>query len=297
MPVFQRADQVARRVVAWVDRTGYGPGARVVVLGFTAAWPLALDSDFVPDEARWTVGGFVLYLVLFGASALLIRHAKAEETDRAIEARGRFVQGFKPANAALAGAFEDVACQLARRPKQRAGLNEGASRALCTALLARIKSLATLALGADLDGLRLRVTLAVPLRDRTTKAVTHLRVWTYDMTYDDRRYTQMEIGWDGAPEAFRKRATAVIDDLHALDTPSAREKPRFRSIVCYPIRPRNVDSLEPLGVVSLDVGPPGFFTLARQARLNTYIQPAVQALGIPLVSRYANAKYTFGRAG
>ena len=294
MGLLEMGDTWARRLVAALDQTGNGRTVRVLTYGFTALWPLVLDSNFVPDGEAWiAVVGFGVFLVAFATSAMLLRHGDAAEHDEAAVELARVRAGLGPVSASLAGVFEDIACQLDRDANKRRGLNEDPCKTMCIALLARTKALATLALGGDADGQRLRATLAVPLRDRDG-AVTHLRVWCYDTTYSDRRFTEMEIGWDGAPEAFRNRATAIIKDLNELDTPAAKEGRSFRSVVCYPIRPRRIGSLEPLGVVSIDAEGADFFTLDRQSRLNTYIQPSVQALGIPLVSRYSNARFRFG---
>lgn len=286
------ADSRAKLVVAWLDRTGWGMAVRAVAYTGTVGWTLALDSDLVPDSGRWKLVGYIGCFSLFVVSAMLLKHSRAAEHDQATADLARIRSGLRSANAALAGSFEDIACALDRQASKRVGLTEERSKTMCIAMLARIRTLAHLALGTESDRQRLRVTLAVPIRESET--VVALQVWCYDQTYADRRFTRMDILWDGAPEAFRRRATAIIEDLNTLDTPAAKEGRSFRSVVCYPIRPRNSNGLEPLGVVSINAEEEGFFTLDRQSRLNTYIQPVVQGLGIPLASRYSNEKYKFG---
>ena len=286
--VLDRLDTVARTAVAWLERRWWGGIVRLGIYAFTVAWPLILDSGFVSDDKGGVkVIGFIAYLVLAGLSATLLKYKGAAEQADASNELVRIEAGLAGANAILAGALEGLAVKLdASTGSGRRTLPHDACRETCIGLLARIQSLAQTALGSDASDLRLRVTLALPLRanERHDKGeIVALRVWCYDRTYPDRRFTRMALDGDGAPEAFRDGAVAIIPDIHTLDIPDATAR-QFRSVVCYPIR-SGAGLYEPLGVVNIDAEHVGFFTPERNGRLNTYIQPAVQAIGIPLASR------------
>lgn len=280
---------LAERFVIGVDRSGYGGVARGLTYTLAAGWTLALDSDLIPDGGP-KVYGFAVCYALFVLSAVFLHFSgaasRAEQLERGIAATAelkRVQDRLRQSNATLAGVLEDLACQLdtAVGPR-RSYLTDDECKNACIRLLARVQSLADTALGSDADGLRLRATLAVPLREGGE--VIALRVWCYDQPYDDRRRSTLRMEWEGAPEAFTSRAFASISDIHTLDYLPGAEDRRFRSVACYPVRAVGGQQ-EPLAVVNLDVEPADFFTLERTSRLNTYIQPAVQALGIPLASR------------
>ena len=289
MGLFRSIAGRTEQFVVWVDRSGFGGAVRALTYTLTAGWTLALDSDLIPDGGAKTYGFLACYVLLV-LSAVFLHYsgaaARAEEVQRgkdAVRELERVEKGLTRSNATLAGVLEDLACQIDTDVgPRRSFLTDDECKAACIGLLARVQTLAQTALGAEADSLRLRATLAVPIREEGV--VSALRVWCYDQPYDDRRRTTLQMEWEGAPEAFRRRAFASISDIHALGYLPGAEARRFRSVACYPVRAVGGQQ-EPLAVVNLDIEPADFFTLERTSRLNTYIQPAVQAIGIPLASR------------
>ena len=155
---------------------------------------------------------------------------------------------------------------------------------------ARTLEYAYTALGQSPEDVRMRATLAVPIRN-VSGDWTHLRVWCYDRSYDDRNFTVLERGWAGAPQAFEQRAVAIIDDLRELDLPVSKDR-RFRSVISFPVSGRP-DGDDPYGVISLDAQPVAFFGVEDTERLKTYLQPAIQTIGLVLNHRQKNASFTF----
>lgn len=276
-----RLDRWLARAVAWSDRTRLGNGLRLGTLLYLPAWGLFLDSvEGMSARARWWGGGAFVILLIVGA--VLERH-------RNTAALFNLSLGLRRVNGSFAGVLEDLTRKLERRVGPRpVKLSEAESLQLCVSLIARIRTLAHIACGSTADEIRLRVTLAIP---DPTGDPGDLRVWAYDESYDDRRYSRLKARWPGAPSAFRNRRVDTIDDLWTLP-----ERPpgncRFRSVVSFPVREHHPDH-PPLAVVNIDAESAEFFTPERTDRLSTYVQPLVQTVGLVLISRKADAQFTF----
>jgi hypothetical protein len=273
----RRDGDVARALLA----LGHGPAgewmewclpAAVGVLGILQAFG-AIHSF------AWAT----LAIVLLGSERVLTRFRKGS-------ALFRLLQRVRRINTSFAGSLDSVLSELLRSGETR--LTEARSKALCVALLERVRQYAELGLEPDPE-FPLRATLAVPLYDEHG-CVRSLRVWCYDEPYHDRRWSEFAIGLEGAPAAFRTGAMRVIADIRRVGGISKPELRSYRSVVSIPVCSGGPNG-RALAVVSLDCSLPGWFReVEMQKKVVPLIQPVVNALALVLALRKPGEPHEFG---
>lgn len=268
--------------VAWIDRTGAGKYVYGFALAFVAVWQIAVEAtDKIPDAVRLWLSVFAVVVCL--PIVLAFPHYRAKS--KAYEQADRLAR-FQAACGDLGGSLSDIVRDY-RRGTSRS-INEGESRALCKALLARVVELARVALPDDSEGTTLRATLAVPLPNSPD-----LRIWCYDKSHLTRRWSVLDSLWPGAPEAYRTGNVRIVEDVTKLDLPITQGA-GFKSVISFPVPARSSHN-RCVGVVSIDADTADLFDVALADKMAAYIGPAAEAIGLTLSLRHGNARFTFER--
>lgn len=275
------------RLGRWLYRQAVGDVFMVATTIALASIPL-LHSYHVPvlDKIIWVWIWFFLFLI---------------KTLRDLYTKGKITQVGEShvleVHSAVAGSVESIAGKLTSSTDK--SLGEEQTKALCAGLLHRIKDYVRYALKAK-DEVRLRVTLAVPWRAPSETGPLNLRVWCYDQTYEDRRWTTLalptgsETPLPGSPSAYVTGRTQIISDVHEIVTPHSFRDRRFRSVLSVPVHMEGPGGL-PIAVVNIDATVPDFFQAKRvEEVVLPLIAPAVTLLGLVLTLRRKESKYVFG---
>lgn len=205
--------------------------------------------------------------------------------------RRRLLADLARVNGSFAGSLLSFGHKFDATTKRK--LDDSQCESLCAALLHRIRDLTAIALEAEKRP-RLRATLAVPY-STTGAEVDSLRVWCYDETHVDRGFTIIPTVLNaavapGAPAAYFSRESQVISDVHKV--PGAGHR-AYRSILSIPLPLNGLDG-RPLAVVSIDASEPNFFDDSEVVQaIRPLVSPAVNAIGLVLLSRRTKGPYVF----
>ncbi len=249
-------------------------------MGLTVAIWAGLTQFGIQNTKRYAWIWVVLYIVDRLLARLRQGTVLREYTD-----------AFERVNSNLAGATDDLARFMRRSHGQRIGQDE--AHALVVKLLACIRDYATAALQLGTDHM-VRVSLAVPLEP--TDPATNLRVWCYDDSHRNRRWSVLEHGWHGAPRAYETGDLVVLDDVNEERQRSGIEGAarEFKSVACIPVQADGIVG-RPLGIVSIDVRERAFFTVQNlRSQLLPLVAPAVSQVGVVLTVMEEGA-YEFER--
>lgn len=269
------------RWILWLDRKGAGAILRRVLPWLVAVVPILQGTGLIHGWYIWALVG--AFLLAYGLQSAL-------EAFRETSALALLMERFAEINGALGGSIASLANDL------RSGcqvLDESECRYLCAGLLHRIRDFTVAALpGASTP--RFRATLAVPLLSRGVDEPEALRVWCYDSTHPDRQWTRLAMDWPGAPHAYRTREVQIIPDVNALRQFTQLTPRRYRSIICIPISP--AADVPPVAVLNIDADAVGYFdSTLFLSHVNPLIIPAVQLIGMVLLSRKEGIAYEFGK--
>ena len=194
----------------------------------------------------------------------------------------------------VAGSIDSLAQKMMASPDQRLSQEEGKN--LAAGLLHRIKEYAECILPKLEDG-NLRVTLAVPWFDGEKDC---LRVWCYDQTYPDRRWTTLPLpnraqdALPGSPAAYVTRRMQIIDDVSKITGPHGFRGQNFRGVLSIPIFAAGPEGTC-LGVVNIDATKPKYFTRDKvEQKVYPLVAPSLNLLGLVLLLKREGAEYAFG---
>lgn len=189
----------------------------------------------------------------------------------------------------FAGTIDNFTRALVHSQERR--LDEVSCKGLCVNVLARIKRYCEYALEPGGEN-RLRVTLAVPIRELGSGRVLYLQVWCYDEPYPDRRWSVLPLGGPGAPAAFQSGTFKLIDDIWQEESVSDRRTREFRSVMCIPVKAGGPNG-ESLAVVNVDSPVPNFFDADSVDRVLALLAPAVNIIALEILTRAEGARYAF----
>ncbi len=299
-----RADHWAERVVVRSEELGVASPVRTVASALTLLIPLVAGfprvQDYLKDPTRATALA-VVFLVIAGVGTIFQRHRNAAQQRRQASQFERDVDAIAAAFYSLGGGIQRLNEAL-RQGKGK--LRDEHCRSVCGGLLARIFDIAVAVMPQE-RGVRLRVTLAVPI---ITAGVPNgkgasppeggepecLRVWCYDRTHGDSRWSALPLDGPGAGEAYRLNEVAYIPDVVKLPASAVTRGRPFRSVVSFPVTGR--PDGRPLAVVNIDSSEPDYFDSPLiAARLRPLILPGVQAIGLAIQARKEGELYVFNR--
>jgi hypothetical protein len=248
------------------------------------SFPLAVGGIAILHEydllaSRWWMWGWLGLFALTQVSEYYLAGLAAD----------RFRFGLDQVHGSFAGSIDNLTRQLVLDPNRR--LDETACKAICVGLLSRIKRYVTHMLNPD-GGNRIRVTIAVPLPCAAGTKTDNLRIWCYDETYPDRRWTTLPVASKGAGEAFATGLIQTIDDIRTVLDAPGREHREFRSVVSVPVEAGG-PSGTPLAVINVDSTVVGFFTPDHVKRILPSIAPAINVIALALLTRSEGADYAF----
>lgn len=231
---WSRVDNWSERLVVRLEEMGAAPHLRVALTAAVTLLPFLVGFSVVQE---WVTSKVVVallaaaYLALsFGATELQ-RHRNAGKQRRQATEFEEAMDGISRACGSLGGSIGSLSEALFTGDRQ---LDENECRYFCVGLLARIRTITREVL-PDAKHVRLRATLAVPIFETGGNDPDYLRVWCYDETHGDRRWTKLPIAWPGAPAAYLSGQPTVIDDIRKLRyVPDAAGR-TFRSVISIPV--------------------------------------------------------------
>lgn len=240
------------------------------------AYPPALVLGFLPG-AKWLVA-WLLAFVLHELYAHWLRGAFVERSRNKLQ----------EVNLKLASYLDSFSAKYRQSDDNR--FSEAESRSLAVILLQRIHEYAKIA--SEIHDCGSRTTLAVPVNDGSA-----LRVWCYDDTYDDRRWTELPmltggLNTPGAPSAFLTGKYQIIGDMHKLDIIGAKDR-TYRTVVSIPLKAGGANG-KCVGVLNIDATLPNIFTEEDvEQRLIPLLRVSQNLVTLVLLMRRPNAKYAF----
>lgn len=245
---------------------------------FIGGYPVAVASDFV-THTGYLIAGFVLWLATWTS------HYGIGTYRNAATAR-KFAAGIEDVNSSFAGCIEDIAEGISGG----GALSEEQCKQKCIALLHRIKD-ALDVITKTPPGVTVRATLAVPFLNHDG-SLLYLRIWCYDETYPDRRWSRLNPEWPGAPKAFRTDKIEAIDDFEKLDIPGSNGR-RYKSAVSIPVA-RSRSTGKPIAVVNLDATEPDYFDIENFIRqVIPVVLPIVHMIGLAILAKDPYEPYSF----
>lgn len=299
-----KADHWAERVVVRSEELGAASPVRTIASALTLVIPLVAGfpkvQEYLKDPTRATLLA-VVFLVIAAVGTIFQRHRNAAQQRRQANQFEREMDAIAAACYSLGGGIQ----RLNEALRQEKGkLRDEYCRSVCVALLARIYDIAVAVMPQE-SGVRLRVTLAVPI---VTTGVPNgkgaapaegrqpecLRVWCYDRTHGDSRWSVLPLDGPGAGEAYRLNDVAYIPDVAKLPESVVTRGRPFRSVVSFPVTGR--PDGRPLAVVNIDSSEPDYFDSPLiAARLRPLILPGVQAIGLAIQARKEGELYVYNR--
>lgn len=275
----KRGEQKLARVAAYVESH---PPLRRTHRGLPlliGGYPIAVASDFVTRDV-WLVFGFLVWVVVWAAHYGIAHYRNTGIVDD-------FTSGIEAVNSSFAGCIEDIAYHISGG----GSLSEEQCRQKCIALLHRIKDALSVVTESP-PHVSVRATLAIPLFE-SDGSLRHLRVWCYDETYADRRWSKLNRDWPGAPEAFETNTIKAIEDIRTQDIPGAENR-KFRSVVSIPVA-RSRSTGKPIAIVNLDASEPAYFDIEHFIqRVLPVVLPIVHTIGLAILAKDTGDPYSFG---
>jgi hypothetical protein len=266
----------------WMYFRPVGSVLVVLLVILVAGIPLAHEYGLLGSRV-WLWVWFGLFAVEYVRQA--VATGRARDAESAVVTR---VHG------SVAGSIDTLAQKMLASPDQRLSQEEGKN--LAAGLLHRIKDYAECILPKLEDG-GLRVTLAVPWVHNGKGC---LRVWCYDQTYPDRRWTTLPLpaaGDDplpGSPSAFVTHRMQIIDDVSTIQGPHGFRGQSFRSVLSLPIFAAGPDGAC-VGVVNIDSTKPHYFKSDKvERKVYPLVAPSLNLLGLVLLLRREGSEYAFG---
>lgn len=253
-------------------------------LGVIALALIPVLKDFnVVKSTGWMVGWLVLFLL------------KAYVWDRYLNGLFADATGTRLAeiNASLAGNLDRITLKLVSNPDRR--LSEEGSKALCVGLMHRVKDYVVLAMGTRPD-VRFRVDLAVPLPVGPLEHCQSLRVWCYDESYGDSRWSEFDIDRNrplpGSPTAFVTGTVQIISDIQDIPEADGIQR-RFRSVLSIPVKAGGPGG-RTLAIMNIDATQPGLFTAELvEDSILPLVQTVVNMIALVLLNRREGVAYAF----
>lgn len=226
----------------------------------------------------------LVWLILFGADYAYVRLRRGTVMHQVVARIGE-------ANAGLAGDLDTMIQHLTNGKNGKSRLNDATCRSLCVPLLRVIKRYTEVVRIPGRDVV-LRVNLAVPQLDATGQAFA-LKVWCYDELHNNRRYSEMPVGFAGAPSAYTSGRIQIIDDIHAVENVFPGETRDYYSIVSIPVKAGGPAG-PTLAVINIDASKPGVFTLGDvEGQIIPLAQAAINAIALAIVLRRQGERYAF----
>jgi hypothetical protein len=277
-----RVGDLAKDGARWMYFRPLGSVVIAVLIISVATIPLAHEYGLLANR-KW----LWLWLALFAVDYIIRAVAKGRARDRE-NAEVTRVHG------SVAGSIDSLTQKMLASPDHRLSQEEGKN--LAAGLLHRIKDYAECIL-PKLDKGDLRVTLAVPWNDGDKDC---LRVWCYDQTYPDRRWTTLPLpdyadqALPGSPAAFVTRRMQIIEDVTKIEGPHGFRGQSFRSVLSMPIFAAGPDGTC-LGVVNIDATKPRYFTRDLvERKVYPLVAPSLNLLGLVLLLKREGSDYAFG---
>ena len=252
---------------------------------FITGYPIAVASDFV-TQTWLLVVGFLIWVVIWAFHYSLGAYRNAATANN-------FASGIEDVNSSFAGCIEDIAYVLSGGGT----LTEEQCKQKCVALLHRIKD-ALDVITETAPGVTVRATLAVP-SFKDDRSLEHLRVWCYDETYANRRWSILEPDWPGAPKAFQTNKVQAVEDLPNSDMVMGSSNTdiverQFRSVVSVPVA-RSRSTGKPIAVVNLDATEPDYFDIESFIQqVIPVVLPIVHMIGLAILAKDSSDSYSFG---
>jgi hypothetical protein len=273
---------LAKDGVRWMYFRPVGSILVAAIIVSVAVIPLAHEYGLL-ESRKWLWGWLGLFA--FDYVRRTVARGRARDRENAEVTR---VHG------SVAGSIDSLTQKMLSSPDQRLSQEEGKN--LAAGLLHRIKDYAGCIL-PKLENGGLRVTLTVPWNDGDRDC---LRVWCYDQTYPDRRWTTLPLpdradeALPGSPAAFVSRRMQIIDDVSKIQGPHGFRGQNFRSVLSLPIFAAGLEGAC-LGVVNIDATKPKYFTrdLIEQ-KVYPLVAPSLNLLGLVLLLKREGSDYAFG---